>query len=218
MVKFEEVFADLERKGFSIFNYTNDLSDLLHSLLNDSSIYVDKDYLQPEKENFRNIGAWSNIYHDNEFPLHTDFAYKEIPPRYIVLQCLSISYSSRPTYILDWNLIPSDITKTLINVVWKINHKERNCALKLWSPLRDHNVKILRYDPVCMKPYFKKNSHASEIISNVFKTYSDSVFWEVNKCVIFDNWRCFHGRGINHSNKNDNKEDRLLARYSIYIK
>jgi hypothetical protein len=207
---------ELLRNGFSFF-HGNSISRREIELFAGSKVLrIEQDVLIPRKFNKENPGAWSNLYSDQEFPLHTDFAYQKLPPKYIVLHCVKNESSNRPTYILDRNSIPPEVMIKLSRVLWKIRHPEQNGTIRIFSKPPNLNQEILRYDPTCMTPYFRKDRWAIELLNSIYERYSEMVFWNKDKILVLDNWRCLHGRGTNTFDESKN-EKRVLERHSVYI-
>ncbi|WP_171324268.1 TauD/TfdA family dioxygenase [Vibrio tubiashii] len=213
---FKTISEELSNKGFSFFSYDGLSRKEVELIFCKSVSRIEQDILIPRKENKENPGAWSNLYSDREFPPHTDFAYQTLPPKYIVLHCINNDNSNRPTYLLDSDSIPVEAKNKLSKVLWKINHPEKNGTMKIFKKFPSINQTIVRYDPTCMTPYFRKDKWAINLLENVFSTYAEKIIWDKAKILILDNWRCLHSRGVNslHQGK---KEGRVLTRYSIYI-
>ena len=216
MTKFDLLSNCLKENGYVYFNERKIVEEVFESVTEISLSNMIIDSLEPKKENTENPGAWSNIYSDKEFPPHTDFAYQALPPRFIGLHCISHKNSDRPTFILDSQKIPSNVKNKLHKVIWRIRHHERSGTVRMFDKKTLKGCEILRYDPVCMAPYFKKDIWAIDLLNHTYRKYSDAVAWEENGFMIIDNWRCFHGRGLNkHFCKNNEK--RVFQRYSAYI-
>ncbi len=216
MKQYERMATSLDKYGYGCIDEKNITPKVIEEIIGVSIKSIEKDFLKPKKVNKNNSGAWSNIYSDKEFPPHTDFAYQSVPPKFIGLHCTSNQNSERSTSILDSQIIPYETICRLSKVLWRIRHSERVGTIRLFDKKSYKGKSILRFDPVCMTPYFKKDRWAVELLGEVFKEYSFTVSWEVNRFVIIDNWRCFHGRGLNIKTS-EFAENRVLERHSIYI-
>lgn len=211
----DKIKEELRTNGFASFSCSSLSYDDLFAITDRRYTQVKRDFLIPRTSNDENKGAWSNIYSDGEFPFHTDFAYQDLPPRYVALHCIQVSNSNRPTFIADSWLIPSKIKNRLSKVLWKVSHPEKYGTLRLFNKFSEGEGYQLKYDPVCMKPYFKKDDWIKTAINDTCKQYSIEHHWKKNVVLIWDNWRCFHSRGLNLLEES-HEECRIIERYSYY--
>ena len=216
MMSFNLISDALNKNGYLFIRECDMAMEALEKVAELQVSRIAKDTLTPKKINRENPGAWSNLYSDKEFPPHTDCAYQSSPPKYIALHCISNENSDRPTYILNYHAIPAEARNKLSRVLWKMRHAEYSGALRLFRKSPTHRQEILRYDPTCMTPYFKKDLWAIDLVNLLYQRLAQKIIWSEGSLLVFDNWRCLHGRGVNSPFQNG-AENRIIERHSAYI-
>jgi alpha-ketoglutarate-dependent taurine dioxygenase len=216
MDKHARLIMQLNRLGYAICNEQFNFVEIAEATANANVRRVESDALEPRSHNFDNRGAWSNIYGAGKFPMHTDFAYEAVPPRFIVLRCVKLNNSNRSTRVFDTKMLPTHLTRQIAKIPWMIRHKERRGVIRMIDKGTKKGFEIWRYDPVCMSTYFSKHRRVIERLEEIFANKAACIQWQVDWSVIIDNWRCLHGRGLN-TTSDTREEVRVLERYSIYI-
>lgn len=159
--------------------------------------------IKPKTREASRVGSLSYRFGLSSFPLHTDMAHLDLPPRYILLRAIN----------------PSNEVKTTIT-------KFEESTIKLTSSILKPKVKNLK------RLFCIEERHSSQSIrrwdESMFVPYSTNAkkFCEwLKKCkmhevelvnsgdfIIIDNWSCLHGRtNVNHKSIN-----RKLER--VYLK
>ncbi|VUT13544.1 hypothetical protein SB6421_05491 [Klebsiella huaxiensis] len=216
MMNFKPITNTLNNEGFVFFTKHDIAMEEFEKIAGVQFSHIAKDFIRPQKENHNNPGAWSNIYSDGKFPPHTDFAYQSSPPKYIMLYCTDNKNSNRSTFVLDIHSIPLSARNKLSQILWKMSHPERSKALRLLKMSHEYGQSILRYDPTCMKPYFKKDVWAIDFINSIYNEFSKEITWKEGGVLVIDNWRCLHGRGDNKLTQHC-EEKRIFERYCAYL-
>jgi len=132
-------------------------------------------------------------------PMHTDSAYIPLPPRYVMLSCLSPGESECPTRLwsLDRKTPFINGRSPLTRPGWVVRGGGHLCPF--YSQVLNRNWKgqwFIRFDPCCMVPPY---ANEDEVEAVRLELEAMSVFheftWFRGSILILDNWRCLHGRG-----------------------
>jgi L-asparagine oxygenase len=154
--------------------------------------------LQPRHKQSETNRVYSDIFGLNKFPLHTDLAYWQEPPHYLVLRCLRGS-SEVYTKILNVEIVERFagelIMKRALVKPRHLPHGMPVCVL----PLRPTGLgrNSIRWDSVFLKPV---NGAASQFIDVMERLNNDTTLGVnvplVNHgdTLVIDNWRALHGR------------------------
>ncbi len=199
----------LEQKGWQELPNVNSVSDLqrLATRLNLAPVGEPTE-LRPLSGDQAKGHSFSARCGTLSFPLHTDAAYWNLPPRYLLMW--SVDSSPIPTLVLGAveraDYIPLEL---LARSIFSI----KTVAGSLYGGLglSEHHCGYLRYDPFRMKP---ENRYAVQLQSILHKPPMDllcEVRWTGGMAVVIDNWRCLHGR----SAVSFGHENRLIHR--IYV-
>jgi alpha-ketoglutarate-dependent taurine dioxygenase len=163
----------------------------------------------PSREAPRN--TLSEMYGLGQFPLHTDAAYWEAPPRFILFYCIHPGSGQRPTVLVDtrqWRLARPE-RRALQNEVWVI-HRTHKPFLCTHSIADGHGG--FRVDYECMRPAVRDCTSASKVVASAIAiTPKTHVEWQPGDLVVIDNRRMLHGRG----KANASDQDRVLKRVLI---
>lgn len=164
-----------------------------------------------------------NTYSGNfglgEFPLHTDLAHWALPPRYLVLRCVS-GVEAVPTWILDGKTLLGKFGLTkLRRVLVQPRRPMRNGKqlLTLCEPGLSPGSWRLRWDSIYLRP---ANAEASRVFADVLDYLGGVPVQEISlicpgDTLIVDNWRSLHGRGSAAPTATGRKIERVYLR-SIY--
>lgn len=164
-----------------------------------------------------------NTYSGNfglcEFPLHTDLAHWALPPRFLVLRCVS-GVEAVPTRILDGQTLLRKFGLTnLRRVLVQPRRPMRNGKqlLNLCEPGTELGTCRLRWDSVYLKP---ANAEASRVFADILEYLSGVPVQQISlvdpgDTLIVDNWRSLHGRGSAGASVTGRKIQRVYLR-SIY--
>lgn len=136
----------------------------------------------------------SRVYGLNDFPLHTDCAHLDIPPRYLLLRSF-LGQSSAVTKLINPLITLGDVWEDVIKrATWRINSglKSRACTMHIL-----HTTHGFRWDPHLMRPLNKFSALAStEFIHSLHncKNVHAHVWESSQQALLIDNWHVLHGR------------------------
>jgi L-asparagine oxygenase len=141
--------------------------------------------------------TYSGNYGLDAFPLHTDMAHWQVPPRFIMLRCLEGS-AGIPTILADGLPIIKQIGESaLVRSLVKARRPVQGKRSLLRLCERDHQGHLLRWD----EKYILPASPAGERgMSQLRGALATARRLEVHLCrsgdtLVLDNWRMLHGRG-----------------------
>ncbi len=167
------------------------------------------------KANNLSIKEYASIYKKN-IPFHTDAAYYELPPKYLILKLKQTSQSNRTTTIKKIFTAIDQYSFNIFNKsLWKIRTPQGGFFIgKIIEKVNDNY--FFRYDQNSMKPYFKKNIQSKYLLNNIINNLPlYQIHWEPEQVVIINNWKVFHGNSeiIN----NIPSQHRILERVLVTI-
>lgn len=144
------------------------------------------------------MNSLSSRYGRGGFPLHSDLAHRRIPPRFVLLRSAGRS-NKRPTLLLDsqrLRLCQKDIEALELDVWWVGGGRVRfltNVRNTTMLPGRC----IFRLDREIMRP-LRKDSRSQEVVQELVNRQSliEQVIVGEKECLVIDNWRVLHGRGV----------------------
>ena len=155
--------------------------------------------------------TYSGIYGLDRFPFHTDLAPWRLPPRYLLLRCVT-GHSDVPTLLVDGRTLIEAVTlDILIRAIFK-PRRPRDGALallRLCEPTDDGHR--LRWDEAFLKPASKIGDIADlrvrewlahcEPLSIALARAGDTL--------LIDNWRMLHARSPVPAGREDRKIERV---------
>lgn len=151
--------------------------------------------LKPKSVNESLLGTFSNKHGLQEFPLHTDTAFYNIPARFILMH--SANSNSCDTTILRksdfWYQLTDAEKKMAKRAIYLVKtNRERFYTSFIF---KENNEYGLKYDPSCMLPYNKFAKDFDQILQRVISGIEPKkIKWTEGKTVIIDNWKTLHGR------------------------
>jgi len=142
--------------------------------------------------------TYSGNFGTGEFPLHTDLAHWAIPPRYVVLRCISGS-KSVSTRILDGSTLVKQLGKVrLRRTLVQPRRPLRNGRqlLRLLERVDSADLERLRWDSIFLIP---SNAFAASVVAEVRDVLACAEPLEISleergDTLVLDNWRLLHGR------------------------
>jgi hypothetical protein len=146
------------------------------------------------------------------FPFHTDQAFMHDPARYILLYH-RLPLSCRPTLAIriDLRTLSLEEHDCFLRGVWRV----ATGSTAFYTSLLDERLISasfrLRYDPCIMNPVCSLAKKAATTLERIIRTKPLDHYYSERECLILDNWRTLHGRGI------DTKDEgtRQLLRISV---
>jgi L-asparagine oxygenase len=131
------------------------------------------------------------------FPLHTDFAHWAVPPRFVLLRCVS-GTDSVATHLLAWKELLSAISRcTIAKSVFR-SRKRRNGNSSLLRALsRRGCVDLFRWDSLFLTPVNRSAEELSDLMRDCTwgAKASKVILIRPNDSILIDNWQILHGRG-----------------------
>jgi hypothetical protein len=192
--------------SFELISIARELGEIIPSRKN-SDQFIDKLTVKNKSDSTKK--SLSSMFGKDAFPFHTDGAYVEVPPKYVLLR--SMSKSDCSTILCDPKFNRKEL-KILTKDVWLVDGGRG----KFYSNLIEEigNDYRLRYDSACMRPALKSFSESYKVLNNKISTCpSKHIYWNKNQCVIFNNWKLIHSRS---NAKDETYANRTLER--IWIK
>jgi hypothetical protein len=183
----EEILLSLKHHGFFEFARSSasalrPLRDLIRTM---RPLNIRVDRLRTLDTTVARSNSLSGKYGTGAFPAHTDFALRNIPPRYIALFCPV----ARPaaTTLFNADHIRASVADTGTFRITESGKSYSACFnnISRWG-------KFYRYNADLMKPLDEPAEHLATIIA--LAPPDHRVNWQKISWVIFDNWSILHGR------------------------
>jgi hypothetical protein len=196
-----ELFDTLQRDGFALgkalfpSEQTLEVASKLGTIVQAGRTYVQN--LTPREKFAATPNVYSGNYGLDEFPMHTDLAHWEVPPRFLLLRCIR-GDANVGTRLLLSSKVVGRVGALAVRRCLVQPRRTLNGRRPLMRLLDDHDgfAQIFRWDELFLLP-------ASNQSSNVFASVLKAVH-EVSKTEVFlsspgdsliiDNWRVLHGR------------------------
>ena len=182
---------NIEKDGWAVINHYSgellSLTEIICSKLELGISFHNYKKLIPKDNKEVEHFSLSSAYGLNEFPLHTDGAEYNTPPRFLVLRALSDSPTG--TSLADAYSIRDKVT--IRNTKWSVKTKDGILQTKLFEQHPKYNIEFIRFNRLSMKCVDGNKLEVNNAIDNLPVSY---VNWTQNKTVIIDNWRILHGR------------------------
>jgi L-asparagine oxygenase len=154
--------------------------------------------LEPRHKQAETNRVYSDIFGLGKFPLHTDLAYWQEPPHYLILRCLRGS-SEVHTRILNVAIVEQMVGELVMKrALVKARHLPHNmpvCVLPLRPTGLGNNC--IRWDSVFLKPVNGAASHFFDVMArlDIDTTLGVNVpLVNQGDTLVIDNWRVLHGR------------------------
>lgn len=204
-----EGFIEFYCNENDIIKIAKNLGEPISSRLNSGVI----DYIVPKKNDEAHYNSLSKLYGLNSLPFHTDGAYFEIPPKYIILRYVKGIYKPTPTHIMKiFNQLSSHNIDKLKKEIWLVKGRVRNFYSSIISNTLVENEFVIRFDTGCMK-FNGDNTCIENLLLNIKKENIYCINWETNKTVIINNWKVLHSRP---KVKIEENNYRTLQRIMVY--
>lgn len=138
------------------------------------------------------LNTYGGNFGCGELPLHTDLAHWHLPPRYLLLRCVSGSpfVATRVIHCRDLEryVSPDSMRRALFS-------PRRTLEGKMYL-LRMRSRDLFRWDSLFLSP---KNALAHEVVDQMNKELhrmpiQDIILSEPGRTLLLDNWRVLHGR------------------------
>jgi hypothetical protein len=155
--------------------------------------------------------TYSGIYGLENFPFHTDLAHWRLPPRYLLLRCIT-GYSDVPTLLIDGRIIENAITTDILTRAIFRPRRPRGGALallRLCEPIGyDY---CLRWDEVFLKPASRVGIIADQHIREQIARCEPLpiALTRPGDTLLIDNWRILHARSPISAGREDRRIERI---------
>ena len=166
----------------------------LRALLNSDISTVQT--LRPRNKSQNYFNRYSGTYGLEEFPLHTDLAHWEVPPRYMLLRCKKGSYNVHTKLFDSTKLLPIVTSRVLRRALVRARRPAKNQVLTLLPVLFEINSKMaIRWDSLFLVPMNEEAHWLSQLIDkHTSKIVETLILANQGDTLIVDNWRILHGR------------------------
>lgn len=202
--------SSLKERGHSPLSL-NDLSSALNELKK-LGHRVTQTTLEIKAEEAARSLTLSKKYGAGRFPFHSDFAFRAIPPRHIVLCNLSDRTFKRRTLVCVLDELSDSLRSQIEKCSWNLMTTKGLCVVD--GRFRFAGRDGTRWDCDFLQP---ANHHANEAVSiadNEMLRHSSAFDWQPHSALIIDNWRCTHSR--EQSPDCDTDTHRKLVRYEAW--
>lgn len=140
--------------------------------------------------------TYSGIYGLQRFPFHTDLAHWRLPPRYLLLRCVT-GYTDVPTLLVDGRALVDALTLDILTrAIFKPRRPREGVLplMRLCEPLEDGYR--LRWDEVFLKPASKLGNVADQKIREWLAEFTplSIPLAKGGDTLLIDNWRMLHAR------------------------
>lgn len=136
-----------------------------------------------------NRNSLTTVYGSGAFPYHTDGAYMDRVPRYVLMSYNSSRPSSRPTLLKCFSAyVAPEKEACLRTEQWLVDTGGR----RFYAPLL--SAKGLRIDPQIMKPVNSRAESPKVLEAVLALAPVLEVFWAPGDALLIDNWRVVHAR------------------------
>lgn len=139
--------------------------------------------------------SYSGVFGLDDFPLHSDYAHWNLPPRFLVLRCLTGS-PFVSTYLLNTSAI-LDHTEGCVARAVVVARRSRPGHKICTMPVcfQKNGVEGLRWDFLFLHPANQAAKDVGETIRQIQKDQQmDVCLCNPGDTLIVDNWRMLHGR------------------------
>ncbi|MDX0509602.1 hypothetical protein GOE04_16370 [Sinorhizobium medicae] len=149
------------------------------------------------------------------FPFHTDLAHWRIPPRYLVLRCVT-GYADVPTSLVDGNSLVEALSRSVLARAIFKPRRPRDGAYALLRLLEDtaDGRHLLRWDELFLQPASPVGGKANDLVREWLSDCQPMsvALAQPDDTLIIDNWRMLHAR----SPVLAGREDRAIQR--VYLR
>ncbi len=153
---------------------------------------TNQQFITASSEGNARAGSKSSIRGLGPFPLHTDCAYSDPPPRYVLLRSVGGRPSCPTTILLFEKLeISEQLRQDLSSGLWICSNKRHSRICSVINP------GFVIWDTDCMRPADKIAKRASQELDEKLgnATVVEHRWNDESSVLIIDNWRVLHGRG-----------------------
>lgn len=212
-----ELHLNIERDGFHLFDWPREVP--LESLAANLGTPVPSfpgrstvDMLVPKAREDSSPGTLSFMHGADAFPFHTETAHWRNPVDLVVFRCIYPGAGNRPTLLVDgWAL---HLSKSEIKQLEQSLMVVKNGSKSFLAPLvtRGGEGPSFRHDPGCMRPASQIDKATLGILEDALANGPQvTVQWEAGHCLVFDNHRFLHSRGVSSIADSDRQLERVYV-------
>lgn len=162
--------------------------------------------LTPKSQSESTPNTYSGQYGYDRFPLHTDLAHWQAPPRYLALRC-RVGFDQVTTDLVDGRCIEQAIGKgILFRALVRSRRSVRGqiCRMRLLSKVASHSM--LRWDDAYLRPLCTAGQEGMAAIRVTIPAMPliRLALCDPGDTLVIDNWRMLHGRshlGAGHAGR-----------------
>jgi len=198
-------------RGFAAFSLRDiALSDILRELRAQFGRVTSSDLVVKPQIEARPMSL-SSRHGTGTMPHHTDYAFRAIPARLILLANDSYEHFARPTFVARFADLSEDLRQTLDRSQWLL--EVRASSFVVSGRFSVHAKHGRRWDTNALKPYDDFARAALTVIPMALEANSTRHSWSEKSAVLIDNWSCTHARGMGEQ---DDSGMRKLTRYEVW--
>jgi L-asparagine oxygenase len=153
--------------------------------------------LSPNSAKATTPNTYSGIYGYNQFPLHTDLAHWRLPPRYLMLRCVT-GFGAVPTLLVDGAQVIEDNDPNIFSRALVRPRRPIDGSLPLLRlyDRQQGDRGLLRWDEVFICPASRAGEVGVTRLSECLARLEPITVSLENRgdTLIVDNWRMLHGR------------------------
>lgn len=171
--------------------------------------------LRPHMKTEAPPNTYGGNYGYGKFPLHTDLAHWYIPPRYLVLRCITGTVDVATHLLNSYELIAAigdmRLRRTLVQPRRPLAYNRP--LLRLYDQ-RDQYIPLLRWDSLFISPATEKSINTYDAIISYLDSVKpiEIVLQHPGDTLVIDNWRIFHGRSPVPLNAKNRQIDRAYIK------
>ncbi len=198
----EDVAETVNARGFALIkNHFPEESSLVAlsrlGVLLKIQDYAEVQELRPRLKKQASPNTYSGNYGYGKFPLHTDLSHWCIPPRYLVLRCIT-GTSDIATYLIKGEKLIAAIGETKLRrtLVQPRRPLVYNRPLLRLYDQRDQDISFLRWDSLFISPATDKSKITCDAITDYLNLVKpiEVVLQNLGDTLVIDNWKILHGR------------------------
>ncbi|WP_413658734.1 TauD/TfdA family dioxygenase [Nitrobacter sp.] len=210
MLNILQIISTLREFGFASINLaTDEIEQLLKALRQRGRVTKSELIVKtPAEARPRSLSGRFGV---GEFPHHTDFAFRPIPPRLLVLHNESSHAFQRATFVSAVDLLPARLLRTLDRSSWHLTNGGRTFNVSARIPIGDQSA--IRWDPLCLSAANAAAHECCELIPHQLSQSQVRHRWSPGSILIIDNWRSTHAR---EALEGGGDHDRRIIRYEVW--
>jgi alpha-ketoglutarate-dependent taurine dioxygenase len=194
-----DALRKLEENGWTTMALPRDADlrevvPLIRRELGDAARRIGIERVSPKRSEQARAGTLSALHGLAAFPLHTERAHWERPPRYVAFRSVGAS-SDRPTTLFDSYRLDPALVQRLRETVWTAGWNGVRFETRVLTPADALRWRI-RYDLCCMAVTRPQDLELRDRVETELRHAEMHAHqWTPGVALLVDNWRVLHGRG-----------------------